>query len=219
MSERLLGAVVGMHGDDNGLIMPPSVAPFQVIVMPIAAHSDPNVITAVENLSERLQNLGIRVELDVRDVRPGVKHFDWEIKGAPLRVELGPRDLASGKCIVSLRTGGKVEVKLDDAPSKIIELLESVSDELRLRAEKLVSELVKPFPLENISHKGSIEDEIEDGIVYELPFSGNDSDAEILEKKTGLTLLGECDSDFDSQKPCVITGNLTTKRQFLARMY
>ena len=211
--------VVGMHGDDNGLIMPPSVAPFQVIVMPIAAHTDQNVITAVEELSERLTNHGLRVEIDFRDVRPGVKHFDWEIKGAPLRVELGPRDLASGKCIVSLRTGGKVEISLDDAPNKIFELLDSVSDELRLRAEKLVSELVKPFPLERISDAESFEDEIEDGIVYELPFSGNDSDAEILEKKTGLTLLGESDCEFDSEKPCVITGNLTSKRQFVSKMY
>lgn len=219
MSERLLGAVVGMHGDDNGLIMPPSVAPFQVIVMPIAAHTDPNVIAAVEELSERLTNRGLRAEIDFRDVRPGVKHFDWEIKGVPLRVELGPRDLASGKCIVSLRTGGKVEVSLDDAPSKFFELLDSVSDELRLRAEKLISQLVKPFPLEKIPHDDSFEYKIEDGIVYELPFSGNDSDAEILEKKTGLTLLGESDREFDSDKPCVITGNLTSKRQFVSKMY
>ena len=218
MSERLLGAVVGMHGDDKGLIMPPSIAPFQVVVMPVASHSDDNVMPAVESLAADLNASGIRATIDSRDVRPGVKHYDWEIKGAPIRVELGPRDLKSSKCSATLRTGGKLEGDLDGAPMKISELLCEVSDEMRKRANSVASALVQEFPIENIDSKEhhSI---VTDGIVYEIAFDGNDSDAEILEKKTGLTLLWECDESFEEPRKCLVTGNNTTKKQYIARMY
>ena len=219
MSERLLGAVVGMHGDDSGLIMPPSTAPFQVVVMPVAAHSDDNVILAVSDLAETLSNSGLRVKLDDRDVRLGVKHYDWEIKGVPIRVELGPRDLKAGRCIVHLRTGGKEEIPLAGLSTKVRDLLDSVSDELRRRSDSVFSALVSPFPEGNTNTDSPLDAKITEGIVYEIAFDGNDSDAEKLEKKTGLTLLGECDIDFEEVRPCVVTGKLTTKRQHIARMY
>ena len=219
MSERLLGAVVGMHGDDKGLIMPPSIAPFQVVVMPVASHSDDNVIPAVESLAADLNASGLRVTVDLRDVRPGVKHYDWEIKGAPIRVELGPRDLKSSKCIATLRTGGKVEIDLDEASTKIREMLSDVSDELRNRANSVVSDLVQELPIENLDSKEENDSIVRDGIVYEIAFDGTDSDAEVLEKKTGLTLLGECDESFEEPRKCLVTGNNTTKKQYIARMY
>ena len=112
MSERLLGAVVGMHGDDNGLVMPPAIAPIQIVIMPIAHHVDPKVITTVHTLKDELKQSGFRVHVDDRDLRPGAKHYDWEIKGVPLRVEIGPRDLESSSCLVSIRTGGKEQYPL-----------------------------------------------------------------------------------------------------------
>ncbi len=219
MSERLLGAVVGMHGDDKGLVMPPSIAPFQVVIMPVASHSDENVIPAVESLAADLNSSGIRATVDKRDVRPGVKHYDWEIKGAPIRVELGPRDLKSSNCIATLRTGGKVEVDLAGASSRIKELLSEVSEELRSRANTVFSSLIKKFPEENLSSSISIIDTIEDGVVYEIAFEGSDSNAEFLEKKTGLTLLGVSDQEFRNKRPCIVTGNLTVNRCYIARMY
>ena len=219
MSERLLGAVVGMHGDDKGLVMPPSIAPFQVILMPVASHADENVIPAVESLAAELNARGLRAKVDSRDVRPGVKHYDWEIKGAPIRVELGPRDLKSKKCIVTLRTGGKVEVDLEGAAVEISEMLSGISEELRNRANSVVSDLVKEFPIENLDTEEKLDSIIDDGIVYEIAFDGTDSDAEFLEKKTGLTLLGECDDHFTQQRNCLVTGKKTTKKQYIARMY
>jgi len=168
MSERLLGAVVGMHGDDKGLIMPPSIAPFQVVVMPIASHSDENVMPAVESLAAELNSSGLRVTVDSRDVRPGVKHYDWEIKGVPIRIELGPRDLKSSKCIASLRTGGKVEINLDVATEKILAMLEEISQELRTRANSIVAELVKEFPSENIEAKDGNESNLKKGSFTKL---------------------------------------------------
>ena len=216
MSERLLGAVVGMHGDDNGLIMPPAIAPIQVVVMPVANHRDERVLPAVIELGQRLSDAGLRVKVDERDVRPGVKHYDWEIKGVPLRVELGPRDLESGNCVVSIRTGGKVEVPLSEAHLEIVELLATVSDELRLRAQKMTAKLIHTVP-ESVSSLSELV--VEDGSVYEIPFEGSDSDAEALEKHTGLTLLGECDDKFDEPRKCIVTGKSTINRQYIARMY
>ncbi len=194
MSERLLGAVVGVHGDDNGLIIPPSVAPYQVILMPIAAHADEGVLPAVNALAEDLTSAGLRVKVDDRDVRPGVKHYDWEIKGAPIRLELGPRDLSKGKCVISLRTGGKEEAPLDGIASTVSDALNSLADELRARANATLAGRVRPLPpIKSMEGNFELTEELEDGVVYELAFDGSDSDAEVLEKLTGLTLLGDCD--------------------------
>jgi prolyl-tRNA synthetase len=219
MSERLLGAVVGMHGDDKGLILPPAVAPIQVVVMPIAAHADSKVEPAAQALAARLSASGIRVELDTRDVRPGVKHYDWEIKGVPIRIELGPRDLSAGKFVLTLRTGSKSEISIDEAEKSVLESLEGLAEDLRQRAKSLVSEKVQPFPFDNLDYDTSQESSIESGIVYQIAFEGNDSDAEFLEKKTGLTLLGECDDEFPEERNCLITGKATKKMQHIGRMY
>ena len=219
MSERLLGAVVGMHGDDKGLILPPAIAPIQVVVMPIAAHADSNVEPAARALAERLSASGIRVELDTRDVRPGVKHYDWEIKGVPIRIELGPRDLSAGKFILTVRTGSKSEILMEEAEKHVLESLERLAEDLRQRAKSLVSDKVQPFPFDNLDYDVSQESSIENGIVYQIAFEGNDSDAELLEKKTGLTLLGECDDEFPEERNCLITGKATKRMQHIARMY
>ena len=101
---------------------------------------------------------------------------------------------------------------------KISELLSEVSDEMRKRANSVASALVQEFPIENLDSKEH-DSIVTDGIVYEIAFDGNDSDAEILEKKTGLTLLGECDESFEEPRKCLVTGNNTTKKQYIARMY
>ena len=220
MSERLLGAVVGIHGDDKGLILPPSIAPFQVILMPIAAHADEGVLPAVNDLADILTSAGLRVKVDDRDVRPGVKHYDWEIKGAPIRLELGPRDLSEGKCIISLRTGGKEETPLDGVASTILDMLSSIADELRARANATLEDRVRPLPsIEGRGGEFKFTEKLDDGVVYELAFDGSDLDAEVLEKLTGLTLLGDCDQSFDRPRPCAITGKSTQRRQHIARMY
>ena len=88
MSERLLGSLVGMHGDDKGLIMPPAVAPYQVVLLPIASHVRDDVIPEIHKIRDTLNDAGLRTFVDDRDVRPGVKHYDWEIKGVPIRLSL-----------------------------------------------------------------------------------------------------------------------------------
>ena len=220
MSERLLGSLVGMHGDDQGLIMPPAVAPYQVVLLPIAAHVRDDVIPEIHAISDRLNEAGIRTIVDERDVRPGVKHYDWEIKGVPIRLELGPRDIDSGNCIISERTGSKYEAPISNIVKSVNTALISVAEELRNRATMHFSELVSELPEISKDQEGfRFSSSIEDGKVYSFPFCGSDSDAEILEKLSGLTMLGECAEEYEEARNCVMTGIPTTKKQHLARMY
>ena len=137
----------------------------------------------------------------------------------PIRIELGPRDLSAGNFVLTMRTGSKSEISLEEAEKSVLDSLEELADDLRQRAKSLVFEKVKPFPFVNLDYDESDSSSIESGIVYEIAFEGNDSDAEFLEKKTGLTLLGECDEDFAQETNCLVTGNLTKKKQHMARMY
>lgn len=220
MSERLLGAVVGMHGDDSGLILPPSVSPYQVILMPVAAHINEQVLPKIREIASGLKSAGLRVHLDDRDKRPGGKHYDWEIKGVPIRLEFGPRDLAENKCVLSLRTGGKIEASLENLSETIFENLKMISGQLLERSSTHMSNLVKKFPgFESTKDGLKLSSPLEDGIVYELAFDGNDADAELLEKSTGLTLLGDSVEPYSEPEKCVVTGKLTTRKQHIARMY
>mgnify|MGYP001252951645 CR=1 FL=1 len=220
MSERMLGAVVGVHGDDSGLIFPPKVAPIQVVLMPVAAHLSNEVIPRVQEMAAGLRNAGFRVKVDDRDMRPGAKHYDWEIKGVPLRLELGPRDIESGKFVLSLRTGGKEFHEASELIGVVSDALTRIEGELRARAAVHMTKFVQPFPgIEKTDSGWILQGDIEDGRVYELAFDGNDSDAEILEKATGLAFLGDCIDEFAEPQPCAVTGRMTTRRQHLARMY
>ncbi len=211
MSERLLGAVVGMHGDDNGLIFPPAIAPIQVILMPVAAHKNPDVMTTVEDTAESLRKSGYRVKIDARDLRPGQKYWDWEIKGVPLRLEIGPRDVENGNAFAARRTGGKQPIPLNDIANSVRDQLDMVHSELSNRSHTHIDSCILQLL--------SLDQEIIDGHIYEVAFDGTDADAEILEKTTGLTILGEAMSGYTDEQICIVSGKTTLRKQHLARMY
>ncbi|HXZ83202.1 MAG TPA: proline--tRNA ligase [Acidimicrobiales bacterium] len=108
MSTRMVGGVIMTHGDDRGLILPPKIAPHQVVVVPIGRDDDLGPVTAsAEALARELTDRGVRVYVDTRQqVSPGFKFNDWELRGVPVRVELGPRDLATGSAVVVDRLSG-----------------------------------------------------------------------------------------------------------------
>ena len=211
MSERLLGAVVGMHGDDNGLIFPPPIAPIQVVLMPVAAHKSDAVMPAVDDAATALMNAGFRVKIDSRDLRPGQKYWDWEIKGVPLRLEIGPRDVENGNAFAARRTGGKEPIPLNSIVEGVRNQLDMIQSELLQRSQSHVDDCV--IRLEHLDQ------EILDGKIYEIAFDGSDADAEKLEKTTGLAILGEAMEPFSQDQQCVITGKTTRRRQHIARMY
>ena len=130
---RLIGAIIMTHGDDDGLILPPAIAPYQVVIVPVAAHK-PGVMEKACELAESLKTVA-RVKLDDSDKAPGWKFSQWEMKGVPLRIEVGPRDLEQGQCVLVRRDNREKQfVKLEDLPTVIPAALEALAKALYDRA-------------------------------------------------------------------------------------
>ncbi len=135
MSSRIIGAIIMTSGDDNGLVLPPAVAPIQLIIVPIAAHK-PGVTEKAEQLEQRFKNI-CRVKTDVSDNSPGWKFAEYEMKGVPLRLEIGPRDIENNCCVLVRRDNGeKTVVSLDEIETKVPELLKAVHDGLLEKGKK-----------------------------------------------------------------------------------
>jgi len=142
VSTRLIGAIIMTHGDNRGLVLPPVVAPVQVVIVPIASKKE-GVLANCRLLEDRLKIAGVRVKLDDSDNSPGWKFNEWEMKGVPLRIELGPRDIEAGKMTVSRRDGyEKTELPLGDAENAVVSLLEEISGNLYEKAKKRMAERI-----------------------------------------------------------------------------
>ena len=137
MSTRLIGGVIMTHGDDNGMIMPPMLAPNQAVILPIGRGEQAGqVLAPARELAARLHDAGIRAHVDDRPhVSPGFKFNDWEMRGVPIRLELGLRDLAAGTALMATRLGSeKTPVPLDSAPARLSTELIAFQDLLLQRA-------------------------------------------------------------------------------------
>ena len=133
VSTRLVGAIIMTHGDDEGLILPPAIAPFQVVIVPVAAHK-PGVTEKAEELAKRLSKF-CRVKLDNSDNSPGWKFSQWEMKGVPLRLEIGPKDIEKNQCVLVRRDNReKTFVSLDELETAIPAQLEALAQSLYARA-------------------------------------------------------------------------------------
>ncbi|MGN0633706.1 MAG: proline--tRNA ligase [Oscillospiraceae bacterium] len=125
VTTRLIGAIIMTHGDDNGLVLPPDVAPVQVVIVPIAQHKE-GVLEKANEIFNKLKALGIRVKLDDSDNSPGWKFAEYEMRGVPVRVEIGPKDIENGQCVVATRYDGQKQfISLDDVEKIVSELIES----------------------------------------------------------------------------------------------
>ena len=137
---RMIGAVIMTHGDNNGLVLPPRIAPVQVVVVPVAQHK-PGVTEKATAIYEALRAAGIRTRIDVSDNSLGWKCAQYEMKGVPLRVEIGPRDIENNVCMAVRRDNGeKASVSLDELAARIPELLDAVQDGLYAKAKKNLDE-------------------------------------------------------------------------------
>lgn len=221
MSERLLGAVVGMHGDENGLIMPPAVAPFQVVICPmIRKNSEVDTVSVANEMATTLRASGLRVKVDARDIHAGQKYYDWEIKGVPLRLDVGPRDIAQGTAFAARRTGGKEPIPMEDLSNACKTILDEIGEELRKRSSAHMSDVIQPLP--NFTEQDGtwvMNGEIEEGKIYEIPFDGTDAHAEAIERATSLTFLGDSTDEYETEQPCHMSGKMTRRRVILAKTY
>jgi prolyl-tRNA synthetase len=129
--------VIMTHGDDKGLVLPPRIAPYQVVIVPIGRGDQATEVNAAaRELAQRLTGAGLRAHVDDRpQLSPGFKFNDWELRGVPIRLELGPRDLAAGTAVMARRLGeGKEPIQLDSAPARLADELEAFQDLLFERA-------------------------------------------------------------------------------------
>ena len=132
MTTRLIGAIIMVHGDNSGLVLPPKVAPTQIMIIPIQQKKE-GVLDTAYQLRDRLSNF--RVKVDDSDKSPGWKFSDQEMRGIPIRVEIGPKDIEAGKCVICRRdTREKIEVALDELEAKAGELLEQIQKDMLERA-------------------------------------------------------------------------------------
>ena len=198
MSERILGALVGIHGDNKGLIMPPEVAPNQVVIIPIIFKGkEKNVLDVCNKICKQLKEKQIRAHLDDRDITPGNKYYDWELKGVPIRVEIGPRDTENKKITLVRRdTGEKKTIPQDKAVENIIKVFEEISKNLYDNAKKLLDENV--HRVKTIKEAEGLK-----GIV-ELPWCGNQDCALEIENVLDGNTLGEPIEEGECKETCPV---------------
>src|SRR5258708_9393602 len=141
----MIGGLIMTHGDDAGLILPPRVAPHQVVIVPIPPRKgdwSESVLPKAREVQDALRGAGIRVHLDDRDYQqPGFKYADWEMRGVPLRLEIGPKDIEKDQCVLVRRdTREKAFVPRADLPPRTRALLEPIQVDLLARARKFLPE-------------------------------------------------------------------------------
>jgi prolyl-tRNA synthetase len=131
---RLIGAIIMVHGDDNGLVLPPRVAPVQVVIVPIRQQQE-GVLDKANEIKGALAGKGMRVKIDDTDKSPGWKFAEAEMRGIPVRVEIGPKDIEAGKAVLARRdTGEKTECAIDELPETIEKLLDKIQKDMLEKA-------------------------------------------------------------------------------------
>ena len=140
LSTRIIGGIIMTHGDNSGLVLPPRIAPVQVIVVPVAQHKE-GVVEKATELYDAIKAAGFRAKIDTSDNSLGWKCAQYEMKGVPLRIEIGPRDIENGVCMAVCRDNGeKITVKLDELTDRLPGLLDDVQDGLYQKAKKNLDE-------------------------------------------------------------------------------
>jgi prolyl-tRNA synthetase len=200
MSERILGALVGIHGDNKGLVMPPEVAPTQIVIIPIVFKGkEKQVIDVCKNINKKLLKQGLRTKIDERDITPGNKYYDWELKGVPLRIEIGPRDVENKQITLVRRdTSEKTNIKQDAIEEKIKKELEKISNDLFKKAKKIIGE--------NTHRVQTIEEAKKHTGIVELPWCGTQNCALEIENILDGNTLGEPIENNECKNPCPICG-------------
>ena len=196
---RSLGVMIGVHGDDKGLVLPPRIAPIKVVVVPITFSKKPEVSAEVVSLAKKLCDEN-GWHLDDRDHHsPGYRFAEWELKGVPVRLEIGPRDLEKKVVVVSRRDqDGKEEIAVDNISSHVETLLEEIQSGLFLRAkQKLDSSVV------DVSSLDQLKEVVSSGKLARAPWCGSEESEEEIKKVTGAKSLNMQGPTSDK---CFVTG-------------
>ncbi|MFA7701073.1 MAG: proline--tRNA ligase [Bacilli bacterium] len=215
VSTRLIGSIIMVHGDDNGLVLPPFVAPTQVIIIPIQ-QSKEGILTEAESIKARLEKAGFRVSLDDSDRTPGWKYAEYEMKGVPLRLEIGPRDLEKGQVVIARRVNGKkVFVANENIENEVNHLLNETHDEMYRKAKEfLKTHIIEVKTLEELKKV------VDEGGYAKMMWCGERGCEDKIKEMTAATARCMPHGDhnhFDNK--CAVCGKKADKIVYFAKAY
>lgn len=218
VSTRLVGALIMSHGDDKGLILPPRLAPYQVVIVPIYRDEEGRsaVLSYIAKITESLEKNAVRVHVDQRDtVSPGFKFNDWEMKGVPLRLEIGPRDVEKEDVVLARRDNGeKKTLSVDAFLSTAAALLDTIQQEMFLNRRK--------FREQNTFDIGSydeLKDVVEKGGFARAYWDGSGEDEKQIQEETKASIRCIPFEQDGSEGKCFYTGRMTKQQVVLAKAY
>ncbi|MDD6255980.1 proline--tRNA ligase [Methanobrevibacter boviskoreani] len=218
ISDRVIASAIAIHGDEKGLVLPPAIAPVQVVIVPILFKKGAEeVLDKCNEIKDALSKDNVRVKIDDRDIRPGKKFFSIENKGIPLRIELGPRDLKANKIVVVRRDNGeKSELTIDDnLVSSIKDLLNDIHDNLYKKAWDKFNKSLKL-----VEDEKDIKESIKEGNITEFYWCGDTECGKEIGKISDEDFLGSSeDLDEDTDKVCVHCGRKAKHIASVAKTY
>jgi prolyl-tRNA synthetase len=218
VSTRLVGALIMAHGDDKGLILPPKLAPYQVVIVPIYRDDEAKagVMAYVETITDSLKAQGVRYHVDTREtLSPGFKFNDWEMKGVPLRVEVGPRDVEGGNLVCAKRfTGEKTVLGKDEFLKGVVAMLDEI--------QTAMFENRKAFREANTTDVASYDELIkatENGGFARCYWDGTREDEERIQEECKATIRNIPFDQPDEEGVCFYTGRKTGQMVIFAKAY
>jgi len=217
VSWRLIGAMIMAHGDDKGLVLPPKVAPMQVVIIPIYKNENDkeNVITKVNEIANILELKNIRIHIDSREeLTPGYKFNDWELKGVPLRIEIGPKDIENQSMVLAKRYNlEKMKMGLDEV-EKIVTILDEIQTEMLKKAKTEAAG--NTIDIENYDE---FKMKMEKGGFFNSPWCGKLDCEEKIKEETGAEIRVIPFNSENTSKKCIYCKQQSTSVPIFARGY
>ncbi len=218
VSWRLIGGMIMVHGDDKGLVLPPKVAPIQVIIIPIYySDGDKEKIQKVsQDIEEKLREVKIRVQVDNREqLTPGFKFNDWEMKGIPLRIEIGPKDLEKNKVTFARRHNRqKDDQEISGLVDRVVTELEKIHDDMFVDAQKILDERTS-----EVDNYEEFKTELEKGRLIKAPICDNPKCEEEIKEETSADVRVIPDDSSDTSSKCIKCSDQSVSRPLFARGY
>ena len=218
VSWRLIGGMIMVHGDNKGLVLPPKVSPIQVVIVPIyySDEDSKKVLDKAIEIEKILLDKQIRVHVDKRsELTPGFKFHDWELKGIPLRIEIGPKDIEKQKVVIVTRHDHeKTDLAIDKIKDEVIGILEKIQKEMFDAAKKILKD--RSIPIEDFT---KFKEELEKGGFLYAPWCGDENCEEKIKDETGAEIRVIPFDDPKKEGKCVKCGNSSTSTPIFARGY
>ncbi len=220
LSARFIGAIIMTHGDDHGIIMPPRLAPYQVVIVPIARKEKEKtaVLPVAQRIFDELTAAGVRVKMDDRDnLSPGYKFNDWELRGVPARIEIGPRDVAKNSVALARRDvpgrEGKVFVSQDGLTQVVLDLLDDIQQTLLERATTF-----RDDNIHEVTDYDGLKTAVKTGFARAW-WAGDNADETRVKEECKATIRCIPFDQPDGEGVCFLTGKPATKQALFGRAY